>query len=240
MSRICIKRQHAPYFILDRFRNKKITGRDIVEILSYYNNMYGDYFNTSPKTSVCSDQIILPILTSGIDLEKLMKEIPGNEYKIRNISSFLNFLDKNKIKNINYFHNKDHKKIFYSEGYDKVIPENFGLEKFEEGQAVIFNRYFLEGPFKGKEQRTNVHIGVISKVEYNKIKYLSMVTSRSSEIPYNTRIMATLETNFQYWYDGLRREYTGSDETKFALTYRTLAILDMTKIINDLKDKELK
>lgn len=229
-----------PYFISSKLREKKeITGNDIFEVMKSYENMLGDYFNTSPKTLVCTDQLILPMLAAGINIESLMTKyrIPGNSYKHRNINSLLSLLDAMGVaeQNVHNFMDGDKKKIFDSEGYDLIIPENFGLEKFEEGMGVIFTRYYLTGPNKGKEQRTNVHLGMISEVKGNKITKVAMVTSRSSKPPYTNNIMSSLDNDFKYWYDGLRSEYIGSDETSEALTYRVKFILDVPKIATSLK-----
>lgn len=233
------KDNYPPYYISKKLSEEKITNEDIVKILSSYNNLYGDYFNISHKTLVCTDQLVLPFLTAGVDFSDIIfkEKIPGNEYKHRNITTILKLLEKYDIKKsyVHYFHKGDKAKIFYSEGYDALKPESFGIDSFKVGQGIIFTRFYLNGPLKGKEQRSNVHAGVISEVKNGKISKVAMVTSRSRKPPYTNEIMATSDVDFYHWYENLRREYTGSDETPYTLTYRVLAIVDLPEIINYFK-----
>ncbi|MEM4637711.1 MAG: hypothetical protein QXK76_01625 [Candidatus Woesearchaeota archaeon] len=240
-SIIFVSKNNQPaYFISENMKYKKLNGEDIIEMLKSYDNAYGDYFNTSPKTMVCTDQLTLPFLTSGIDLEQIIEKhkISGNEYKHRNINVILKLLDIYNVKNkyIHYFHNGDKKKIYAAEGYSALNPESFGINSFKAGQGIIFTRYYNDGPLKGQEQRTNVHVGVISEVNDGKIIKVSMVTSRAEKPPYDKKIMSTTDVDFYHWYENLRREYVGSDETPHTLTYRVLAIIDLPEIINHFKN----
>jgi hypothetical protein len=231
---------YPPYFVLSRFSKKdSIDWKDAKEILGFYENLYGDYFKINYKALVCSDPVTLIMKTAGIDLEKELSQahMGGNSYRQKSPAIIKNYIERIGLsKDIHLFEGGNLEKILNSDSYSDVNPENFGIKRFYPGQVLLFTRFYKNGPMKGKVQRGDVHMGIIYKTDGDMIKEASMVTSHMTEPPYNKDIMLT-NVNFRKWY-GYLRNYTGSDETPYTLTYRVYGIIDWLDVINHIKSRD--
>lgn len=234
------EKNYPPYYVSSEFTNKdSISSKDVQKILNSYVHLYGDYFRVNHKALVCTDVATLVMKTVGIDYGKELTKyhVFGNDYRQRNISVFKNFLKKRGIydENIYYFMGRNLERIISSPGYDKLTPENFGMDNFSPGELLFFTRAYATGPLRKSLQREDVHFGIISEVKDNKIKESIMTTSSMRKAPYDKNISLS-KVNFQKWYK-FRSKYTGSDETNETLTYRVYGIFDLVSAINSLKTK---
>ncbi len=142
---------YPPYYVSQYYKNRNIiTNEDIVDILSSYSNLSGDYFNENAKRLVCTDAVTLVIKTIGIDYPGLLKKyhISGNEYLQRNSAVLYLLLKKLNLTDdfIHYFMRGDRKKIYEYGRYKNLTAENFGINKLEPGQVMFYDRYFNSGP----------------------------------------------------------------------------------------------
>lgn len=230
---------YPPYAVFSRFEKKNsIDWKDAKKILGFYDNLYGDYFQVDYKSLVCSDVATLVMKTAGINLGEILKKngIEGNSYLERNIPALMNLINKEGLSNDVHLLFKGNLEKILNSDYSNLIPENFDLKKFSPGQVLLFTRFYLEGPMKGKVQRGDIHLGIISGTNGENIGEASMTTSHMTEPPYNENIMLT-KVNFKKWYDHLR-DYRGSDETSYPLTYRVLGVVDWLDVINHLKEDQ--
>jgi|GEM_PF-6511609 len=232
--------EYPPYFISYRLKNKdSINSEDILWILNAYQYQKGNYFGINSNELVCADIITHVIKTIGLDYIDILKKnnLSYEAYSQRNIGRFLQLVKKEGLEDkIHYFLKNDDEKIFKTAGWENLIPLNFGIEDFKEGQLVIFARYFSTGNKKGMAQKRIAHTGIISELSSGSIKKVAMITSISKKVPYRDNILFYLGHDFWYWYDHLRSVYI-SDETEEALTYRVRAILDFPEILTFLKNK---
>ena len=235
------EQNYPPYFVSKRLKEKDfISIGDAKWIMDAYENLYGDYFKVNYKGLVCTDAATLILKTTGIDLENELdrKSIGGNSYRQKNVSTIKSYVRSLDPEKVHLFKGGDLEKVLKFGSYYDLTPENFGMEKFSPGQILLMTRFFNSGPKKGKIQSEDIHFGVVYDTKDGKITESSMVTSHTSEPPYNTEIqLSTID--FEDWYKK-RSNYTGSDETTESLTYRIYGVMDWIEAINQVKSENNK
>lgn len=233
---------YPPYYISSRLKEKKeLTSLDLLEVIGSYHNMEGDYFNSNHKELVCTDVATLLIKSVGLDYEKMIdrNKIPGNDFKQRNIGIFRTVLEKEGYnKYVHYFKEGDKGKILREGVYENLTAENFGIDAIKPGQIMFLTRFYNTGKDKGKVQNWDAHLAAVTEVNNGLITKAAMVSSDSRKPPYDQNIRYRTDVDFKKWYE-YRQDYMGSNETNESLRYRLYVLVEMDKILNEMKNNPL-